>query len=118
MYLGPTINSPFIDDEDVLLQDQTSWSRACIKSKEVQNICAGIHKDTDFFSLNPNPFRVTKPAQSLSPLTCKKTTLELKPAEHPLYPPGDVCYKQKENEIVHSKKPIIFGGLAWGWEPF
>ena len=52
-------------------------------------------KDTVFFLLNPVALTATKPQQSLTPLTCKKTALKLKPAEYQLSPPGDISYKQK-----------------------
>lgn len=73
-----------------------SWNRVCIKIKGIQDMCTEIKRILYFFSLNPVALRVTKPQQSLSLLTCKKTALKLKPARYQLYPPGDISYKQKE----------------------
>lgn len=73
-----------------------SWNRVCIKIKEIQDTCTEIKRILYIFPLNPVALTVTKPQQCLSPLTCKKTALKLKPAEYQLYPPGDTSYKQKE----------------------
>lgn len=48
----------------------------------------------------------------------QENTSELKLAEYQFYPPGDICYKQKGNEIVHLEEPIISGGWLCEWKPF
>lgn len=66
---------------------------------------------------DPVLFRVTEPQQSL-PVNMQENSSELTPAECQFCPPGDVCYKQKGNEIVHLEEPVISGGCLCEWKPF